>query len=514
MAYRYCLTVILGLTASLGAQSQRWVARYNGPANVVDGGTAIAVDPVGNVYVTGRSGDTPATFECTTIKYDSAGTERWIRKYRLVDSSYYDTGWGIALDRFGYLYVTLASSSIGTRDDIAVIKYDTSGNQCWVRRYSGPGNDYDWPFGIAVDGSSNVYVTGRSVGSGTSFDYVTIKWDSAGNEKWAQRYDGAGNATDEAYSIAVDRTGNVYVTGTSTGAGTRLDFVTIKYDSLGTELWAKPYNSPGNQDEYGATLAIDSSGNTYVFGGTWIFGAVACDYITVKYNANGDTLWTRKYNGPANDEDTPDEIVFDRAGYIYVSGGSYTNSTNRVDYCTVKYDVNGNEKWVRRYNGPGNGADQPEALAIDVYGNVFVTGTSRGTVDDDYASVVYDSLGSQITAMRYDGPGTWADAAQDIVADARGNFYITGFSGGNNSTYDFTTIKYSGITSIESNQESRIAAHPFIPTLFAGPLPLPKGSTCRIFDITGRQADVNSLKPGVYFIELDARTLHKVVKIR
>jgi len=101
MAYRHCLAVILGLTASLGAQSQRWVARYNGPANVVDGGTSIAVDPAGGVYVTGRSGDTPATFECTTIKYDSAGTERWIRTYRQVDSSYYDTGWGIALDRKG-----------------------------------------------------------------------------------------------------------------------------------------------------------------------------------------------------------------------------------------------------------------------------------------------------------------------------------------------------------------------------------------------------------------------------
>ncbi len=513
MNRRNCVVAVFILVVCLGAQSQRWVARYNGPANVVDGGTSITVDVFGNVYVTGRSGDTPATFECTTIKYDSAGNEKWLRKYHLADSSYYDTGWGIALDRFGYLYIAVASTNTGTRDDIAIIKYDTSGNRHWVARYNGPGNDYDWPFDIAVDEASNVYVTGRSVGL-TSFDYATIKWDSAGNEKWVRRYDGAGNASDEAYSIAVDKSGNVYVTGTSTGAGTGLDFVTVKYDSLGNEIWARAYNSPENLDEFGATLTIDSSGNTYVSGGSWKFGSTPSDFVTIKYNSNGDTIWSRKYNGPANNDDTPEEIVYDGFGNIYVTGASYSGAGTRTDYCTIKYDTSGNEKWIRRYNGPANNTDQPRAIAVDEYGNVYVTGVSRGSVDDDYASVVYDSTGRQITAQRYDGPGTWADAAQDIVADRRGNFYITGFSGGNNSTYDFATIRYSDITEIDGRPDCKITATYSLPTIFTGPLLLPRSKNCKVFDITGREMSMNKLRSGIYFIEIDGRIVQKVIKIR
>jgi len=172
---------------------------------------AVVVDDSGNVYVTGRSANTTSTFECTTIKYDSLGNEKWIRKYHgPASSGYSDTGWGIAIDRSGNIYVAASSRDSVTLDDIAVLKYDANGNELWVVRYNGPGNDYDWPFDIAVDENCNVYVTGRSVGAGSGFDYITLKYDSLGNEKWAKRYNGSGNSGDEAYSIAVDDFGNVW----------------------------------------------------------------------------------------------------------------------------------------------------------------------------------------------------------------------------------------------------------------------------------------------------------------
>ena len=75
----------------------------------------------------------------------------------------------------------------------------------------------------------NVYVTGGSVGSGTATDYATIKYDPSGNEIWVKRYDGPKKWYDEAYAIAVDGSGNVYVTGESYGVGTDGDYATIKY---------------------------------------------------------------------------------------------------------------------------------------------------------------------------------------------------------------------------------------------------------------------------------------------
>jgi len=511
---RYIIVIIIFVTV-LFSQTQEWAVRYNGPVDVVDGGTSIAVDGSGNIYVTGRRGDTPASFECTTIKYDPAGNEEWVRTYRASDSTHYDTGWGIALDDFGHVYVTAASTDSFTGDDIAVIKYDTLGNFIWDARYNGPGDDYDWPFDIEVDAAGNVYVTGRSVGAGTGFDYVTIKWDSSGTEQWAGRYNGTGNATDEAYSIAVDAQGNVYTTGTSTGAGTGLDFATVKYDAMGYEVWAVTFNTSGDMDEFGTTLDIDDNGNVYITGGTWKFmQGIPSDYLTIKYNSNGDTVWTRRYMGPAGDDDTPEEIVYDGQGHIYITGDSWGGSGTRTDFCTIKYDTLGNEIWVERYDGPVHQNDQTRAIAVDIRGNVYVTGVSRGSVDDDYASVVYDSLGTEITAQRYNGPGTWADAAQDIIADENGNFYITGFSGGLNTTYDFCTIKYSGIPGIKQDIISRPISPPVVPTLLAGPLRVPEGTFVRVYDIAGREIGAAGMSLGVYFIEIDNAYIQKVVKIR
>ena len=101
--------------------------------------------------------------------------------------------------------------------------------EAWVARYNGPANGYDVAVLLAVDDSGNVYVTGRSIGSGTGWDYATIKYCSSGDTLWVRRYNGTGNSDDWAHALAVDDSGNVYVTGGSDGAGTSHDYATIKY---------------------------------------------------------------------------------------------------------------------------------------------------------------------------------------------------------------------------------------------------------------------------------------------
>src|SRR3972149_4440123 len=95
--------------------------------------------------------------------------------------------------------------------------------QDWVTRFNGTGNNMDIANAIVVDGSGNVYVTGHSIGSGTSYDYVKIKYNTDGVWQWGQAYNGPGDGDDEAKSIAVDGAGNVYVTGQSFGSGTLFD---------------------------------------------------------------------------------------------------------------------------------------------------------------------------------------------------------------------------------------------------------------------------------------------------
>jgi len=246
--------------------------------------------------------------------------------------------------------------------------------EAWVARYNGPGNSSDLAHALAVDGNGNVYVTGGTYGSGSSYDYATIKYDASGVEQWVARYNGPGDWSDVAYALAVDGSGNVYVTGT---VGFRYSesssYATIKYDASGVEQWVALYSGPVNIDGAYA-LAVDSSGNVHVTG--WSAGSgFRYDYATIKYDASGAQQWVARYDAPRNSDDYAYALAVDGSGNVYVAGGSIGSGTSN-DYATIKYDASGSEQWVARYNGSGNADDYASALAVDAEGNVYVTGST------------------------------------------------------------------------------------------------------------------------------------------
>jgi Beta-propeller repeat len=366
-----------------GPVTQAWVARYNGPTNGRDDAKAIAVDGSANVYVTGFSLGAGTFNDYATVKYDSAGQEQWVARYNGPGNGE-DDAVAIASDGSGNVYVTGQSLGLGTDYDYATIKYDSAGQEQWVARYNGEGNGEDDAVAIATDGSGNLYVTGQSLGAGTGSDYATIKYDSAGLEQWVARYNGPVNGYDLATAIAVDSSGNVYVTGQSSGAGTSADYATVKYDSAGQEIWAARYNGPGNGPDSPYAIAVDGSGNVYVTGASLGSGP-GRDYATIKYNAAGEEQWVARY--PLS---LASAIAVDGSGNVYVTGESSETVSGPVDYATVKYDSAGQEQWVARYNGPGHSDDQADAMAVDSAGNVYVTGGSTGRrTGYDYATIKY-----------------------------------------------------------------------------------------------------------------------------
>ena len=348
----------------------------------------------------------------------------------------------MVVDDSGYIYVTGDSyGGTATSDDFATIKYKPNGDTVWVRRYSGSGAFDDYSNAIMVDGMGNVYVTGVSYLSSISADYLTIKYFPNGDTAWLRKYTGPGSNLDEAYSIAVDDSGNVYVTGSSYGSGTNSDFATIKYRSDGYQLWARRYNGTAYGEDMGIALNLDKGGNIYVTGYA-TNSTSGEDYITIKYYPNGDTAWLRKYTGSGNNSDKPSDIAVDDSGNVYVTGESYASGTYS-DYATIKYSSNGTQLWVKRYNGPGNSYDFVKAIALDDSGRVYVTGyaSGSGTVND-YTTIKYHPNGDTAWVRRYNGVGNWSDQAYDIVVDEFFNVYVTGYSYNTSYRADYTTIKY------------------------------------------------------------------------
>jgi hypothetical protein len=140
--------------------------------------------------------------------------------------------------------------------------------QAWVQRYHAFGNGSDGADAVAVDGNNNVIVTGTSYGgSGSLGDYVTIKYSSAGVPLWTNRYNGPGNGGDHPAAVAVDGSNNVIVTGDSIRTNNSwphsdYDYATIKYSSAGEPLWTNRYIEGSAH-----ALAVDSGNNVIVTGG-------------------------------------------------------------------------------------------------------------------------------------------------------------------------------------------------------------------------------------------------------
>jgi hypothetical protein len=426
-----------------------WTNRYNGPGSSYDDAIALAVDGNGNVFVTGWSmGSSGVYYDYATIKYSGAGVPLWTNRYNGTGNTH-DFASALAVDSNGNVFVT--GWSMGSRGDYdyATIKYSGAGVPLWTNRYNGPGNTNDYPIALAVDSSGSVFVTGYSTGSGGDYDYATIKYSGAGVPLWTNRYDGPGNTKDFASALAVDGSGNVFVTGSSTGSGGDSDYATIKYSEAGVPLWTNRYDGPGNSNDNAKAVAVDRNGDVFVTGSSTGSGGDS-DYATIKYSGAGEALWTSRYHGPGFGTFAPNSataIKVDGNGNVVVTGYSADSGGINTDYATIKYSTAGVALWTNRYNGPANDLDQPTALAVDGSGNVFVTGWSSGSggTSPDYATIAYSNAGVPLWTNRYNGPGINNDYATALAVDGSGNVFVTGRSAGANAHFftDFATIKYS-----------------------------------------------------------------------
>jgi hypothetical protein len=439
-------------TSLMAGVRQEWVEVYNSAGNGIDRAADIAVGHAGGVYVTGPThctvvGTGPCIntgFDYTTVAYDRAGTLLWQTRYDGPVSGD-DVPRAMAVAPDGKVYVTGYSEGFLTGKDYATAAFDASGSILWVARYDGPEKGDDEARALAVGPSGTVYVTGSSLGTGTGLDFATVAYDPEGNELWVARYNGPANGDDEAAGIALTSSGTIVVTGSSQAAAGGFDYATVGYDSSGRELWTERYDGHAHKDDRASAVATGSKG---AGGALYVTGSIDDDtvtsgYGTVAYGASGGERWAAVYSGGAAGPNRPFATGVGRSGSVYVTGRGFDPGTG-ADFATVAYTKAGRERWVRTYTGfPPFDYQAACDLAVDRSENVYVTGESRGASTSEYATVAYDHNGKALWEAVFAMPAGGYAIPAAIALDRAGDAYVTGECKSEAGSSDFCTVKYS-----------------------------------------------------------------------
>ena len=336
----------------------------------------------------------------------------------------------------------------GNQKDFLVIKIDVNGDTLWTRSFDGPNHGNDEALDICYDATGFVYAAGYRAGNGTGNDLYIVKLNLNGDTSWTRSYNNITNQDEQANAVASDGSGNVVVTGFTdldpAPLTTNYDYLTIRYTTAGVQSWIATYNGFNNTNDYGRDVIIQSNGNAVVTGKGKNNDD---DFVTRCYNTTGGVVWTAIMDAGQGD-DKAEKMVQDNNGNIIVTGRAFNG--NDDDYGIVKYSSAGAELWRNFYNH-GSGNDHPNAIAVDASGNIFITG--KCDVDPllpiayDMVTVAYNAGGSQQWATPFNGSGNGDDIGNDIATDASGNVFVTGQTDADPnslvSDFDMVLIKYN-----------------------------------------------------------------------
>ncbi len=393
----------------------------------------VAVDPSGNVYVAGfTEGDLDGNTHMGTedfflTMYDPTGNK--VRTKQLGVSGQNTYALGVAVDSDGNVYVAgstdgaLGSALTGTTD-FFLTKYDSSGTYQYTKQLGVSGHT-TYAYGVAVDSINHfVYVAGSTDGGldsntlmGTT-DFFLTKYDLSGNKVYTKQL-GVSGVDTEAFGVAVDSSGNVYVAGYTDGdLGTTLmgtsDFFLAKYDLSGAPQYIKQFGvSGGLVNTVANSVAVDSSGNVYVAGytdgdlGTTLMGTE--DFFVTKYNSLGAKQYTNQLGVTGGVVDTvANSVAVDSSGNVYVAGstdGDLSSNTaltaSTTDFFVTKYDSSGNLVRTKQLGVSGK-FTYAFGVAVDSSSNVYVDGYTFGGLDgntlmgySDFFVTKYDSSGNK-----------------------------------------------------------------------------------------------------------------------
>ncbi|MGO4262179.1 outer membrane protein assembly factor BamB family protein [Lysobacter sp. TAB13] len=385
---------------------------------------AMATDAAGNAYVAGYRNVGPATV-WTVSKIDPSGAVVW-QVSNPGPERRFDYAYAVAVDPNGNPVVT-GSSYVPSGTSYLTIKFSAAdGSQLWERRYSGVEGG-SVATAIAIDAAGDVVVAGssqkrREIGTA----YATVKYrGSDGEQLWASRYSRVTNEGDRVGSLALDRGGNVFVTGAS-GSSQFSKFATVKYDgATGAQQWVALYGPQTWTPQAHAALgiAVDSHGDPVVVGQS--FGLFE-DFATIKYDgATGDPRWVARFDGAVR-ADLAKAVAIDGNDDVYVTGASVGGPGSTWNMATLKYaGASGSELWRAIGESPWARNESAYAILVDASG-VQVAGWATDTDGKyhPYAIGYSAATGAQLWSSTFDQPPATDTATIALKPAGNGAYYL------------------------------------------------------------------------------------------
>ncbi len=398
-----------------------------------------ATDLFGGIYIAGQTNSTnniatpgvhrtsnAGTEDAFLVKFNAEGDRVWATYFGGIGP---ENGYSIATDKQGNVYMTgetSISTNIATAGahqmtnggniDAYLAKFSSTGVLLWATYYGGTAADYGR--NVTVDNDGNVYLAGNTASNnniatagahqntlGGSNDAFLAKFNSEGVRQWATYYGGTG--TETGFSIDVDGTNNVYLTGLTAStnniavAGSYQpvkragnDAYLVKFNSNGVRQWSTYLG--GNNNDNATSLKIDKQDNIYISGNTSstnfpVKDALqpanggGTDAFLTKFNSDGNLLWSTYYGNTGTENGRHINVGID--GFVYLSG--ITNSAIGIasgnviqethggnnDAFLVKFTAVGKREWATYFGGPDN--DVASASVSDALGKIYLVGAMQ-----------------------------------------------------------------------------------------------------------------------------------------
>ncbi len=343
----------------------------------------VVIDSTGNIIVAGAESTAANGFDAVVIKYNATGTVIWKQTFNDATNNLDDAAYAVAVDPSGNVIVTGVSKDATSGNDIWVRKYNSAGATQWTQFFDGGLNLDDAGNSVAADSKGDIFITGtvqNVAGQGTNI--ITAKLAGInGTIVWSDTVNNINNVAggnDGGLGIALKTVANVtsvVVTGYTAASSTQLDGWTRKYTdgATATTIWTQTYTGTSAGNDFGQTITFDATGNVIAAGGELVTGQGFNAWVR-KYTAAGATTWTTKYNKMgANLDDAATGIITDASGNVIVTGYETPVNTH-TDIWTEKLDPAGNVLWKQTFNGPVDSDDAGVSAAVDATGNVYIAG--------------------------------------------------------------------------------------------------------------------------------------------